>query len=225
MDTDVLVETKIEDGERLIRHLIRDQFSVEIAFWVKASEEGLWQLWIASPSADPANLGEALHKAYATLTRIPDCTVAPSEITLVTDRDPMAREALALRDRSPSREPRQYHVQRLGKRAINGLWIYPRRFPWTVRELPDGVWQVLISERDDVWLTCDSADDARAIAAAPVLEFEALARVKSGDQFATELEHTADALSKYRMSFGSRFLRRRAQEVRDAAEGLAGASR
>ena len=62
MDTDVLVENKINDGESLIRQLIREQFGVEVAFWVKTSEEGLWQLWIASPAADPRNLGEALGK-------------------------------------------------------------------------------------------------------------------------------------------------------------------
>lgn len=225
MDTDVLVENKIEDGESLIRHLIRDQFGVEVAFWVKTSEEGLWQFWIASPSVDPANLGEALRRVYATLTKIPDCAVSPLEITLLSDTDQIAREAAALRDRYPSRLPKRYQAKRLGQLAIEELWIYPRRFPLKVRDLPDGTWQVLISELDDVWLTCDSEEDARAIAAAPVLEYEALARVKSGEHFAAELERTADALAKYRMSFGSRFLRRRAQEVRGAAEGLARTSR
>ncbi|MCI0620310.1 MAG: hypothetical protein L0387_01315 [Acidobacteria bacterium] len=225
MDTDVLVENKIVDGESLIRQLIREQFGVEVAFWVKTSEAGLWQLWIASPAVDPRNLGEALRKVYAALTKIPDCSVSPSEIKLLIDTDPIAREALALRDRYPSRDLKTYHAQRLGKLAIEELRIYPRRFPLKTRELPDGTWQVLISERDDVWLMCDSEEDARAIAAAPVLEYEALARVKSGPQFAAELEKTADALAKYRMSFGSRFLRRRAQEVRETAEGPGRTSR
>jgi hypothetical protein len=225
MDTDVLVENKIDDGESLIRQLIREQFGVEVAFWVKISEEGLWQLWIASPAVDPGNLGEALRKVYAALTNMPDCSVSASEIKLLIDTDPIAREAAALRDRYPRRDPRRYKAKRLGKLAIEELWIYPRRFPLKVRELPDGTWQVLISERDDVWLTCDSEEDARAIAAAPVLEYEALARVKSGPQFAAELEKTADALAKYRMSFGSRFLRRRAQEVRETAEGPGRTSR
>jgi hypothetical protein len=225
MDSDALVENKIDDGENLIRHLIREQFGVEVAFWVKISEDGLWQLWVASPAVDPGNLGEALRKVYAALTKTPDSSVSPSEIKLLSDADPIAREAVALRDRYPSRDPKPYKAKRLGKLAIEELWIYPRRFPWTVRELPDGTWQVLVSERDEVWLTGDSEEDVRAIAAAPVLEYEALARVKSGPQFAAELEKTADALAKYRMSFGSRFLRRRAQEVRETAEGPGRTSR
>lgn len=213
MDTDVLVENKIDDGENLIRQLVREQFGVEVAFWVKTSEEGLWQLWIASPAVDPGNIGEALGKVYGALTKIPNCSVSPMEITLLIDTDSIAREAAALRDRYASRDPKQYKAKRLGKLAIQDLWIYPRRFPMKVRELPDGTWQVLISGRDEVWLSCDSEEDARAIAAAPVLEYEALAQVKSGPQFAAELEKTADAMARYRMSFGSRFLRRRAQEV------------
>jgi len=213
MDTDVLVENKIADGERLIGDLIREQFGVDVAFWVRTSAEGLWQLWIASPAVDPGDLGEALRRVYAALAKIPDGSVSPSEITLLTDTDPIARAAVALRDRYPSRDPKPYHAQRLGRLAIEELWIYPRRFPMKARQLPDGTWQVLISERDDVWLSCDSEEDARAIAAAPVLEYEALARVNSGPQFRAELEKTADAMARYRMSFGSRFLRRRAQEV------------
>ncbi len=214
MDTDVLVENKIADGESVIRQLIREQFGVEVAFWAKTSKEGLWQLWIASPAVDPGNLGEALRKVYAALTRIPGCPVSPSEIRLLSNTEPIAREAVALRDRYPSREPKPYHAMHLGKLAIEELYIYPRPFPWEVRELHDGTWQVLISERDDVWLTCESEEEARTIAAAPALEYEALARLKSGPQFAAELEKTADAMQKYRMGFGSRFLKRHAQRAR-----------
>lgn len=215
MDTDLLVENKIEDGERLIRQLIRDQFEVGVAFWVKINEDGLWYLYIASTSVDAKKMGEALHKVYAALDNIPACSITPTEITLLTSTDPIAQDAEALRDRYPSREPKPYRGQRLANLATEEVLIYPRLFPLKVRELADGHWQVLISELDDVWLTCDSEEDARAIAAARVLEYEALAQLKSGEQFAVELEKTADAMEKYRMSFGSRFLRRRAQEARE----------
>ncbi len=66
---------------------------------------------------------------------------------------------------------------------------------------------MLISEADDVWLDCESEEDARAIAAAPVLEYQVLGRAESGPQFAAELRKTAEAMAKYRMGFGSRFLR------------------
>src|SRR5262245_54946865 len=212
MDTDLLVENQIEDGQRLLNQLIRDQFEVAVAFWLQLTEEGLWQLWIASSSVD-ADRGGAYRRVYATLSKIPQCRIAPSDITLLHPASPIARDAIAARDRYPSRKPTRYQGKRLGNLEIKEAYIYPRRFPWAVRQLPDGHWEVLISEADDVWLACDSEEDARAIAAAPLLEYEALERVKSGPQFAAELQKTADALEKYHMGFGSRFFNRRVQEV------------
>jgi hypothetical protein len=218
MDTEVLVESRIEDGELLIRQLIREQFGVEVAFWARRNEDSLWQLWIASSSIDPMSLGESLGKVYASLAKIPACSVLPTEIKLITGTDPIAREAALLRDRNPSRNPKRYHGKRLGKLTTEELVVYPRRFPWNLRQ-SDGTWQVLISERDDVWLDCDAEDEARAIAAAPVLEYEALAQVKTGFQFADDLEKTADAMRKYRMVSFSRF-KGWAHEVRKQAEAL-----
>lgn len=214
MDTDTLVENKIEDGQRLINLLIRDQFDVRVAFWVKRSEDGLWQLWIASAAVNPRNKGDALRKVYEVLGKLPGGGITPLDLTLIEDTNPIARAAFELRDRYASREPIPYRGMRLGNLATEELLIYPRVFPWKVREGSDGRWEVLISERDDVWLTCDSEDEARAIAAAPVLQYEAMEQLKSGEPFASELEKTAEAMEKYHMGFGSRFLRRYAQRVR-----------
>src|SRR5437879_43845 len=124
MDTDVLVDHKIADGESLIRRLNGEQFAVEVAFWVRTSKEGLWQVWIASPAVDPSNLGEALAKVYTALTKIPNCSVLPSEIRLLISTDPIALEAVALRDRYPSRKPKRYHAKPLAKLATEKLCIY-----------------------------------------------------------------------------------------------------
>lgn len=213
MDTDLLVENKIEDGQRLIHLLIRDQFEIRVAFWVKASADSLWELWLASSAVDPKNIGDALGEVYDVLNKIPDCGVTPLEITLIECSNPIARAAVALRDRYYSRVPVRYQGKRLGNLTTEELLIYPRRFPQEVRER-EGRWEVQISETDDLWLSCDSEDDARAIAAARVLEDEALSRLKTGPQFAAEVEKTADVMEKYRMGFGSRFLRQRAEELR-----------
>lgn len=216
MDTDLLVENKIDDGLALIRQLWRDQFKVEVAFWVKRTEEGLWYLYIATSSVTAEKLNAAYRVVYAALTKISGCSVLPHEVKVITFTDPIARDAVALRDRSPTpiREPKRYLGKRLGNLATEELCLYPRRFPFKVREVSNGPWQVLINEDDDFWLTCDSEDDARTIAKAHVLEDEALELRTSDDALAIELEKTADVMERYRMGFGSRSLRRRAQEVR-----------
>ena len=71
-----------------------------------------------------------------------------------------------------------------------------------------------ITEMNDEWLACDSEVDARTIATAHVLEYEALAQTRLGDEFAAELERTADVLQEHRMRFGARRLRRFAQKLR-----------
>ncbi|HUG94399.1 MAG TPA: hypothetical protein VML55_26445, partial [Planctomycetaceae bacterium] len=215
MDSGLLVENKIEDGQRSIRQLVDDQFPVAVAFWVKTSEEGLWYLYIASAAVDTQKANEAYRIVYGALDKIPGCSILPYEIRLLNSADPIAGDAIALRDRYPIRKPTRYHGQRLGSLMAEEVFFYPRPSPWEVRGLPDGTWQVRISELDDVWLTCESEEDAQAIALAPALKHEALERLKSGDDFAAELERTAAVMEKYHMGFGSRFLRRRAQEVRD----------
>ncbi len=85
--------------------------------------------------------------------------------------------------------------------------------PFPVRHVDGRGWQVLIVPEDH-WLDCENEADARAIAQAPVLEYESLEELRSGEQFARELEATAEALAKYRIGFGSRFFRRRANAAR-----------
>ncbi len=83
--------------------------------------------------------------------------------------------------------------------------------PLPVRQIADGPWQVLVVFRN-MWLDTETESDARDIAAAPVLEYETEHR--TGAEFAVELDRTAEALEKYRMGFGARFFRRRAEEAR-----------
>lgn len=87
----------------------------------------------------------------------------------------------------------------------------PEQLP--VRKVGDGPWEVLIISNDR-WLPCESEDDARLIAAAPVYEYEALERIRYGPDFADELDRLANVLEDYRIGFGSRFFRRRAEEAR-----------
>ena len=152
------------------------------------------------------------------LTEIPECSISPSEISVIAATDPIAADAIASRDRNPSRETKRYRERRLGNLMTEEVVVYPRRFPLKVREALNGPWQVLISEFDDVWLTCDSEDDARTIANARVLEEEALEQQHPNEALAKELEKTAQVMEKYRMGFGSRSLRWHAQEVRQLAE-------
>jgi hypothetical protein len=217
MDTEVLVENRIVDGQKLIRELIRSGFDVSVAFWVRLSESEIWVLYIGSKSLSPDRLGDAYGPLYSCLNRIPNVTITLSDIHVIPVSSPVAKAAIALRDRNRKRDPARYDGKRLGDLDIEEAWIYPEPLPWPMRQDASGRWQVLISEADDVWLDCASEDDARTIAGAPVLEHQVLARAESGPEFADELRKTADVMARYRLGFGSRFLRwgaEQAEEVR-----------
>jgi hypothetical protein len=126
MDTDVLVTSQIDDGRRLLEQLDRDRFPVSVAFWVKRSEEGSWNLYIASSSFDSERFGESYHSVFSALDRIsgPSDSVSPSDIKLVNDTNPIARDAQDIRDRYPSRNPVGYRGERLGDLSIYEAQIY-----------------------------------------------------------------------------------------------------
>ncbi len=125
MDTDLLVEERIEDGQRLVDQLIRDGFEARAAFWVKASEEGMWHLYLATPAVNPDKVGEAFRTVYASLSKLPDPWVSPSQIKLLNGTNSVARAAIEIRDRYPRKSPTRYHGKRLGNLMIEEAHIYP----------------------------------------------------------------------------------------------------
>jgi hypothetical protein len=125
MDTEILVESQIDDGRRLVDQAVRDGFDVSVAFWVKTSEEGLWQLYIASPSVDEGRLGQAYRKVYASLSKTPDSWISPSDIKLINVENPIAQDIIAARDRHPAKIPTRYRGKRIGNLSIVKAYIYP----------------------------------------------------------------------------------------------------
>ena len=125
MDTEILVGSQFDDGRRLVGQVVRDGFDVSVAFWVKTSEEGLWHLYLASPSVDEGTLVEAYRKVYASLSKIPDSAVSISDIKLINDENPIAQDVIAIRDRYPARVPRRFRGKRIGNLSIVEAYIYP----------------------------------------------------------------------------------------------------
>jgi len=88
----------------------------------------------------------------------------------------------------------------------------PRPFP--IRKVGDGDWEVLIGP-EDMWLACRSEHDARVIREAPMLQHEVLSENREWDAaFADKLEECGRVLAAYRISSGSRFFLRVAEEMR-----------
>ena len=139
MDTEILVDNRIDDGRELISELVRDGFDVTVAFWVNTSEEGLWFLYIGSTSVHAERLGGAYGAVYACLRRLPNPPFSLSEIKLVDAHNPIARDAIAVRDRASTRIPIRYRGKRLGNLSIDEAYIYPRSGSMTPNEVAQTV--------------------------------------------------------------------------------------
>jgi hypothetical protein len=126
MDTEVLVDEQLADGQRLVEQLIKDNFNVSVAFWVKTSEDAAWQLYLAFPEGASDKSTEAYRKVYYSLDSISPVSISNSDISLLNDNNPIARAAIERRDRLAARKPTKYFGKRLGPLAIKEAYIYQR---------------------------------------------------------------------------------------------------
>jgi hypothetical protein len=143
VDQELLVDNRIDDGEKLLAQLVQSGFDVTVAFWVLASEESSWFLYIGSTAVAPETLGDAYRTLYASLTKVPDVSLSISEVKLVHPSNPIARDAIAERDRRPGRIPVRYRGKRLGNMAIEEVYIYPKIGPMTRDEVRQTVMALL----------------------------------------------------------------------------------
>jgi len=143
MDQELLVGNQFEDGEKLLTQLVRSGFDVTVAFWVRTSEDGSWYLYIGSTAVDRGGKGHEYGMLYVALTKIPHISVSLSDVKLVHPSEPIAKEAIALRDRNPARLPVRYRGKRLGDLPIEEAYIYPKTGPMTRDEVIQTVMELL----------------------------------------------------------------------------------
>jgi hypothetical protein len=143
VDQELLVDNRIDDGEKLLARLVQSGFDVTVACWVLVSEESSWFLYIGSTGVDPATVGDAYRKLYAALIKLPDVSLSISEVRLVHPSNAIAKDAIAERDRHRGRIPVRYGGKRLGDMAIEEAYIYPKIGPMTRDEVRQTVMALL----------------------------------------------------------------------------------
>jgi len=126
LDQELLVKDRFDEGLRFISQLVRDGFTITVAFWVKTSEEGLWFLYIASPSVNSERIGDAYRAVYASLRQVPDSGIALSDIKLISADNPIAADVQKIQTRYSGRTVIPFGGARLGGLDIETALIYPR---------------------------------------------------------------------------------------------------
>ena len=124
MDTDTLVEDRIDDGLRLIRRLAAERFDVSVVCWIRTSEEGNWFLYIASNAVDEKGLAAAYRDVNRVIGSVPG--ELKSKVKLVGLENPVAKDVLRIRESYADKSlPIRYSGTPLGDVAIEEAYIYP----------------------------------------------------------------------------------------------------
>jgi hypothetical protein len=129
MDPISLVDWRIEVGQRLIQQLIHDGFDVTVAFWVKASEQDWWHLYIASKVVDERGPVEAYRALQMSLQRLPGTAISLTDVKLIGTTHPLAQQMLGLRERSLDRKSLFYRDLGSSNGSIDEAYIYPTPKP------------------------------------------------------------------------------------------------
>ncbi len=148
MDTDILVKNQIDDGQRLLAHLVHNHFDVAGACWAKTSDEERWFLYIASKVVDEQGLSAAYRDAYGVLQAMETSWVSMFEVKLVSPNDPIAKDILEVQRFCTGGNPTRIRTPRLGNVAVEDVYVYLYPRSDNLRARPRIKW---FAEREETW--------------------------------------------------------------------------
>jgi hypothetical protein len=125
MDQGTLVENQIDDGAKIVEKLRESGFDVAAAWWMKASEEGLWFLYIATKEVDEKGIKAAYHAVLTVMHGLGQLWVDRFQVKLVGPENPITKDVLSILARYPGLSPTRYGGKRLGNVSIDDSYIYP----------------------------------------------------------------------------------------------------
>ncbi len=105
---------------------------VSVAFWLKASDDDHWYLYIASDQITDANLGVAYGEVLRLVGQTTSSSLDPFRVKIVSTGDPLAQAALEINQRFPGRLATRYGGRYFGGITVDGVYIYPPLSPASV---------------------------------------------------------------------------------------------
>jgi hypothetical protein len=125
MDTIALVEEQIADGERLLNRLCQESIPVVAAAWLKPVEDDRWSLCLVTPLVDKEGLAGAYREVYRHLRSLDNPWITDSDIRLVGERHPVAKDLLEILHRYPGVSPTRSRRPSLGGMPVEEVYLYP----------------------------------------------------------------------------------------------------
>ncbi len=128
MAEETLVSMQIEDGAKVVERLRESGFDLIAAWWMKASEEGLWFLYIATHEVEEKGIFAAYHTVLTSMGDLGQLWVNPFEVKVVGAENRITKDVVSHLTHypSPRRIPIRYGGCKLGNVSIEGAFIYPQ---------------------------------------------------------------------------------------------------
>jgi hypothetical protein len=124
MGHELLVNERIDAGEDFIRGF-NDYKPVSVACWINPSESDNLFLYVASDEIDDTNFDIAYDEVLRILTGKRTQWLDPFQVKLVNSSDPLAQDAMEIRDRFTLKIPTRYNGSSIGGTSIDCAYIYP----------------------------------------------------------------------------------------------------
>jgi hypothetical protein len=128
MDYEVLVKGQIDEGRALIAELTRERnIDVAVALWVKRFEMRHWSFYLGSTALASMNIGDAFHLINLAMGKIRRKAIGLSDIKLELPTEPIAAEAIELRQDHPRNLARWVYdgPSKFSDPSIQTAYIYP----------------------------------------------------------------------------------------------------
>jgi len=124
MGDELLVDEQVDAGADFVRDF-NDYVPVSVACWVIPADSDDAVLYIASDDIDDSNFDVAYGQVLRKLSGKRSHWLDPFQIKLVNTSDPIAQDAIEIRDRYPAPLVTRYGGSSLGGMSIDGACIYP----------------------------------------------------------------------------------------------------
>ncbi|HZV06256.1 MAG TPA: hypothetical protein VE999_14350 [Gemmataceae bacterium] len=134
MDTEILVENKINDGHRLLARLVRKGFDVDAAYLLKTADDDRWMLYIMSNNVDKGSSADAYRDVYSELHAMDDSWLSMSEIKLLSPRHPLNTILPGIFGKHSGRFPSSRNPYVVRDLEIVDAYIYPPQKGHMTRE-------------------------------------------------------------------------------------------
>lgn len=131
MDQGPLVIEETDAGAELVREF--DKYEpVKVAFWLKASDKEHRYLYIASDRIDGNNIDVAYGEVLSLTNRLKSPYLDPFRVKLISAKDPLAKAAVEINKRFPSRMATRFGGKSFGGVSVDDVYIYPSPLPAAV---------------------------------------------------------------------------------------------